>query len=46
MQVSVLEGFNAGLLVISSNVGGVPYMIEHGRSGLVFESDKEDEMAD
>lgn len=26
--MSVLEAFNAGLLVISSNVGGVPYMIE------------------
>ena len=45
MPVSVLEGFNAGLLVISSNVGGVPYMIENGRTGLLFESDKEDEMA-
>ena len=37
--MSVLEAFNAGLLVISSNVGGVPYMIENGRTGLLFESD-------
>ena len=28
MPVSVLEAMNAGLLVISSRVGGVPYMIE------------------
>ena len=40
MPVSVLEGFNAGLLVISSNVGGVPYMIENGVNGLLFESDR------
>ncbi len=38
MPVSVLEGFNAGLLVISSNVGGVPYMIEDEVNGLLFES--------
>ena len=39
MPVSILEGMNAGLLVISSNVGGVPYMIEDGKTGLLFESD-------
>ena len=38
MPVSLLEGFNSGLLVISSNVGGVPYMIEDGVNGLLFES--------
>lgn len=38
MPVSVLEGFNAGLLVISSNVGGVSYMIEDEVNGLLFES--------
>ena len=36
MPVSLLEAMNAGGLVISSNVGGVPYMIEHGRTGLLF----------
>ena len=36
--MSVLEAFNAGLLVISSNVGGVPYMIENNKTGLLFES--------
>lgn len=39
MPVSILEAFNAGLLVISSNVGGVPYMIEDSVNGLLFESD-------
>ena len=46
MPISLLEGFNAGLLVISSNVGGVPYMINDGESGLLFTSDNSDEMAD
>lgn len=46
MPVSLLEGCNAGLLVISSNVGGVPYMIEHGKNGLLFESNNEKQLAD
>ncbi len=37
MPVSLLEAMNAGVLVISSRVGGVPSMIEHGRTGLLFE---------
>lgn len=46
MPVSVLEGMNAGLLVISSNVGGVPYMIEDGVNGLLFESDNHEMLAE
>ncbi len=38
MPVSILEGVNAGLLIISSNVGGVPYMITDNESGMLFES--------
>ena len=45
MSVSLLEAMNAGLLVISSRVGGVPYMIEDGKTGLLFESDDADDMA-
>lgn len=45
MPVSVLEAMNAGLLVISSRVGGVPYIIDEGRTGLLFESGNVDEMA-
>ncbi len=37
MPVSLLEAMNAGVLVISSRVGGVPFMIEHGRTGLLFD---------
>lgn len=46
MPVSLLEGMNAGLLVISSCVGGVPYMIEDGTTGLLFESDNHEELAE
>ena len=34
---------NAGVLVVSSNVGGVPYMIEDDVTGLLFD-DNDDEM--
>ena len=46
MPVSIMEAMNAGLLVISSNVGGVPYMIEDGKSGLLFESGNAEQMAE
>lgn len=46
MPVSVLEGMNAGLLVISSNVGGIPYMIEDGVNGLLFPSNNHDGLAE
>ena len=46
MPVSILEAMNAGLLVISSRVGGVPYMIEEGKTGLLFESENSNDLAD
>ena len=45
MPVSLLEAMNAGLLVISSNVGGVPYMIENERTGLLFPSNDDGALA-
>lgn len=46
MPVSLLEAINAGLLVISSKVGGVPYMIAHQQTGLLFESGNVEQMAE
>lgn len=46
MPVSLIEAMNVGLLVISSRVGGVPYMIEDGVNGLLFESDNDKELAE
>ena len=45
MPVSILEGFNAGLLVIASNVGGVPFMVEDGIDGYLFEDDDSEMLA-
>lgn len=45
MPVSLLEAMNAGLLVISSNVGGVPYMVKNNSTGLLFESGDSDALA-
>jgi len=45
MPVSVLEAMNAGLLVISSKVGGVPYMVKNNSTGLLFDSDDSDALA-
>ena len=46
MPVSLLEAMNAGLLVIASRVGGVPYLIEENATGLLFTSDNDDELAE
>ena len=46
MPVSLLEAMNAGVLVISSKVGGVPYMIEHQRTGLLFDNGNVDDMVE
>ena len=46
MPVSLLEAMNAGLLIIATKVGGVPYMVEDGKTGLLFESNNCNDLAD
>jgi glycosyltransferase involved in cell wall biosynthesis len=43
--VSVLEAMASGLCVVSTHVGGIPYMIENGRDGLLVPSGDADAMA-
>jgi glycosyltransferase involved in cell wall biosynthesis len=42
MPLSVLEAFASGLPVVSTNVGGVPTILQHGRHGLLA-ADNDDE---
>lgn len=45
MPMSILEAYNTGVLVISSNVGGVPYILNDNETGLLFESDDAEELS-
>lgn len=46
MPVSILEGCAAGLLVISSNVGGVPYIISDEENGILTQPGDSQALAD
>ncbi|MBK9165441.1 MAG: glycosyltransferase family 4 protein [Acidobacteria bacterium] len=35
MPNSVIEAFSAGLPVVTTNAGGIPYIVEHERTGLM-----------
>ena len=39
MPVSVIEAMALGLVVVSTNVGGMPYLIEHNKDGILLEPD-------
>lgn len=43
--VSVLEAFATGLLVVSTSVGGIPYLIENNVDGILVRTGDADSMA-
>jgi glycosyltransferase involved in cell wall biosynthesis len=43
--VTALEGFMAAKPVIASRMGGLPYIVEEGKSGLLFEAGQSAELA-
>ena len=43
--VSVLEAMACGLCVVSTNVGGLPYLLEHERDALLVPADNAEAMA-
>jgi glycosyltransferase involved in cell wall biosynthesis len=43
--VTVLEAFMASKPVIAARMGGLPYIVEENKSGLLFEAGKSDDLA-
>lgn len=45
MPNSIIEAFSAGLPVVSTNAGGIPYIVEHECTGLLSEIDDDEGLA-
>lgn len=43
---SILEAFRAGLPVVATRAGGIPYMVDDGRTGLLVDIDDDRAMAE
>jgi len=43
--ISVMEAMACGLCVVSTNVGGIPYLLEDGQNALLIPPDDPEEMA-
>ena len=46
MPISILEALACGVPVVSTNAGGIPYMVENGETALLVPVDDVDKMAD
>lgn len=45
MPNSIIEAFAAGLPVVTTNAGGIPYIVSHDRTGLMVASGDDEAMA-
>lgn len=45
MPHSIIEAFSSGLPVVTTGAGGIPYVVEHGRNGLLVPVDDPETMA-
>lgn len=45
MPLSILEAFSAGLAVVSSNAGGIPDLVDDGRTGLLANCNDDAQLA-
>lgn len=45
MPTSIIEAFACGLPVVTSDAGGIPYMVEHDRTALMFSKGDAEAMA-
>jgi glycosyltransferase involved in cell wall biosynthesis len=45
MPLSIIEAFASGLAVVTTCAGGIPYMVSHGRTGLLVSKGNHRELA-